>query len=146
MIRMARPLERLKMRGPSEYYADGNRGGIISLQDLYEYAAQEVTRAAALGGEPAPSQGLEGYLTEMRRVGNEVPPRPRRTPSDSYQPSNPVGDAIRVEDLILQHRPSPHFFPRATMHLRNLTLPTPRQTAVSRQRPYVRPGTNTHGL
>ena len=49
------------MRGPSEYYADGNRGGIISLQDLYAYAGQEVTRAArVLGGNQHPV--LKGAL------------------------------------------------------------------------------------
>ena len=43
------------MRGPSEYYADGNRGGNVSLQDLYEYVEQEVTRAArTLGGNRHP--------------------------------------------------------------------------------------------
>ena len=51
----------LARRGPREFYADGNCGGIISLQHLYEYAGQEVTRAArALGGNQHPV--LKGEL------------------------------------------------------------------------------------
>ena len=54
------------MRGPSEGYADGNRGGIVSLQELYEYAGQEATWAPrALGGNQHPF--LKGELEGCSR-------------------------------------------------------------------------------
>ena len=54
------------MRGPSEYYADVHRGGNVSLQDLYEYVGQAVTRAArALGGHRHPV--LKGELEGCSR-------------------------------------------------------------------------------
>jgi hypothetical protein len=54
------------MRGPSEGHADVNRGGNVSLQELYEYAGQEVTRAArALGGNQHPV--LKGELERCSR-------------------------------------------------------------------------------
>jgi hypothetical protein len=56
----------LSVRGSNEGRADVNRGGIISLQDLYEYAGQEVTRAArALGGNQHPV--LKGELEGCSR-------------------------------------------------------------------------------
>ena len=63
------------MRGPSEYYADGNRGGNVSLQDLYEYVEQEVTRTSrALGGNQHPV--LKGELEGVLPLVKVPAPRP----------------------------------------------------------------------
>ncbi len=91
------------MRGPSECYADGNRGGIISLQGLYEYAGQEVTRATrALGGnQHASSRAAERVLPLLKVRGTRQCGLPRGAAGRPFRSRTgyrfPWGMPIRVE-------------------------------------------------
>ena len=55
--------------------ADGNRDGIVSLQELYEYVEQQVTRKSrAVGGNQHPV--MKGELEGTLPITRVVPPRP----------------------------------------------------------------------